>query len=563
MKLKYMAALVALLVVLGAGGASAKSLYVIEDINAPGNIPIAAYDIQTSQIVKQTTSYIPDRDGGAVGITIDTDSAYLFVTFEFSGTLDIVNGTTMVREGQVTAPGASNLAGIVVDQDEQRVYAVDRHTNHLYVYEWDAASQTLTLNGSTYKSLTGASAIGIALDETNDLLYVASQSQTIRYYDTATWTEQGNFTVTPLAMGIAVDVSNGYVYTGGWSGSTLSQYNLNTDTENTVDLGTGAYPIGFAVDPATGNFFVTTYAEDHLRMMDSSLNVLDETGDIGNPTGVCVPGRDISYNPLGFDKDDGLTTAVAGSQLIYNMSYTNTNPTNITNGTITDALPGGVSFVSATGNYTNFVVGNTVIVTWNIGNLTVGQSGSVTLTVNESSGEERTLTNPATIDSDQTPPTTQSDDTEIVTSNNTTQRAYVVSSDVGGTEKNVFDLDENVYCYAGNLPANDPAVDIYVVPDQSWSVGDSIGADVSGGVETVATDGAGLIGVTEIWTQPLTVGDYDIIVDVDQDGVLDANEAVDGMTLQGFEAIPEFPTIAIPIVAIIGLAFLLQRRKEK
>ncbi len=139
---------------------------------------------------------------------------------------------------------------------------------------------------------------------------------------------------------------------------------------------------------------------------------------------------------------------------------------------------------------------------------------------------------------------------------------YVRSSDSTGTEKNVFDLNEDVYCYAGNLPAND-LVNIYIVPNKAWSVGDSIGSDVSGGVEIVSTDAFGDIVTTLIWTAPLTVGKYDIIVDVNQDGVLDANEPVDGLTMgEGFEAIPEFPTIALPVAAILGLMFLFQRRKE-
>ena len=52
---------------------SAKSLYVISDINA-NPIPIQAYDIQGSPtyLAYQYTSTIPDRNGGAVGLTIDS-----------------------------------------------------------------------------------------------------------------------------------------------------------------------------------------------------------------------------------------------------------------------------------------------------------------------------------------------------------------------------------------------------------------------------------------------------------------------------------------------------------
>ena len=141
--------------------------------------------------------------------------------------------------------------------------------------------------------------------------------------------------------------------------------------------------------------------------------------------------------------------------------------------------------------------------------------------------------------------------------------AYVRSSNSTGTEKNIFAQGENVYCYAGDLPANDPAVDIYVVPNREWFVNDPIGSDVGDGNETVSTDGSGIIDVTQVWIAPLTAGDYDIIVDVDQDGVLDACEPVDSITIEvGLEEIPEFPILAIPIISILCLAFIFQRRKN-
>ncbi|MEA1984348.1 MAG: PEF-CTERM sorting domain-containing protein [Euryarchaeota archaeon] len=418
MKMKYIVVIaMALMMIIGAGAgvASAKSLYVIEDIN-DNPIPIAAYDIQTSQIVKQTTHSIPDRNGGAVGITIDSDSGYLFVTFEFSGVLDVVDGTTMTTVGQVTAPGASNLAGIVVDQDEQRVYTVDRRTNKLYVYDWDSTAKTLTLVTGAPFTLSGASAYGIALDEINDMLYVASSSSTIRYYDTATWTSQGTIALSSAAIGIAIDAQRGYMYTGGWDDTVISKYDLNTANETIKDLGGNAKPIGFAVDSATGNFFVTTYSEDHLRMMDSDLNVLDETGDLGNPTGVCVPGKDVSFNPLNLAKTDGVTQVYQGGTLTYTISYDNAQNNNpVTGVTIVDTLPAKVTYVSSTGG-TYDAVNHTV--TWNIGTLAAGAPpATVSITVNVWGHIVigTFLDNAVTIDSDDTAQTTQhDDDTEVV-----------------------------------------------------------------------------------------------------------------------------------------------------
>jgi len=49
-------------------------------------------------------------------------------------------------------------------------------------------------------------------------------------------------------------------------------------------------------------------------------------------------------------------------------------------------------------------------------------------------------------------------------------------------------------------------------------------------------------------------GNYDVCIDAIDD--LDVNDA-------GFETIPEFRTIAIPVGAILGLLFLFSRRKRK
>ena len=130
------------LIAMTAGNVGAKSLYVNRDLNA--NSPISAYDIQgpPNYLVWQQTS-VPTHYGG-VGLAIDTDSEMLFVTFEGYGTIDIVYATNLSLAGQVTAPNANNLAGIVVDQDKQKMYMVDRDTNHLYVYSWDATNKILT-----------------------------------------------------------------------------------------------------------------------------------------------------------------------------------------------------------------------------------------------------------------------------------------------------------------------------------------------------------------------------------------------------------------------------------
>ncbi len=388
-----------------------------------------SYDIVGNAIVLQTTIGVtePLNTGGAVGLAIDPDSAMLFVTYEISNVIQLVDATSMTYEGATTAPNASNLAGIVVDQDKGKVYTVDRGTANLYIYSWNAATTTLTLD--TIQTLTGVSAAhGIALDETNDLLYVGDLTPTVKIFNTGDWSSAGTFTVSQGVMGIAVDVANGFVYTGNAYGpygslGLLCKYDLNTHTETTFNLiaysGHEDNVVGVAVDQSTGLVYITTGNQaqsspgsDKLMVFDSNLNVLYETGDIGGPTGLCVPGREISYNPLNLDKEDGVCVCVdPGDDITYTISYENGNTYTVTGVTIVDTLPADVTYVSCTGSCTPS--GGTV--EWDIGTLTPGQSGSVTLTVNVKTGTSpgTTIHNIATINSDQTPQTTQGEYTTV------------------------------------------------------------------------------------------------------------------------------------------------------
>lgn len=422
---------------LAAPAASAKSLYVIANINASPT-PIRTYDIQPAPayLAFQATQTVPSFAGGAVGLGIDTASAKLFVTYEVSNVIELVSATNFANLGQTTAPGASNLAGIVVDQGRNKVYTIDRETNHLYVYSWSAATNTLTLDGGAFVPLQGVTnGAGLALDEARGRLYVGDRaSTTVRWFSTANLAgpAAGSFTLAAsgqTAMGIAVDSVRNIVYTGNAYGpygsrGRLVKYDLNTSTESFYTL-PGAVPgsasgdnvVGVAVDEDTGNVYVTTGNQgtggtDTLIVFDSALNVLkNDLGDIGDPTGIAIPRAQISYNPLNFSKTDLQDPTPSGSNLTYRLCFDNAaNASPLTAVTITDTLPAGTTFVSATGPYS--VSGSTI--TWTIGGVAANApQACYDLVVQVTAPTGTTLLNSATIDSAETPPTTQTQTTLV------------------------------------------------------------------------------------------------------------------------------------------------------
>jgi uncharacterized repeat protein (TIGR01451 family) len=417
----------------GTALANPKSMYVIANINASPT-PIQAYDIAPAPtyLTFQATHNVPRHASGGVGLAIDSDSGYLFVTYENSNIIELIDGTTMTSAGTVIAPGAFNLSGIVVDEDNTKVYTVDRNTNKLYVYSWNSGVPSLSLDG--IQTLTGVSAAqGIALDYVNDKLYVGDKTTTVKIFNTSDWSPAGVFPVSQAAMGIAIDVANQLVYTGNaWPGygstGLLSKYNLTTTTESTINIRTLTNNsvdnvVGLAVDQDSGLLYITTGNQggggsDLLMVFNSALSELYRTGDIGDPTGIAIPIGEIGYNPLGLTKGDNIAISVLpGGNIEYTICYDNTSNFPVTGVTIVDQLPPEVTYVSDNAGG-NEVAGT---VTWNIGALSPGQGACIKLIVQVDPGTPPgTIDNTCTISANEagTGPTTVHEYTDVAPSSN-------------------------------------------------------------------------------------------------------------------------------------------------
>jgi uncharacterized repeat protein (TIGR01451 family) len=209
----------------------------------------------------------------------------------------------------------------------------------------------------------------------------------------------------------------------------LVKYNLNTNIISSYTLpgattggASGDNIIGVAVDENTGNVYTTTGNQgtggtDTLIVFDNNLSILkNDIGRIGNPTGIAIPRTDISFNPLNFSKTDNPDPVTTGNDLTYTLCYDNTtNPSPIDNVTIVDTLPTGVDFVSASGTGSFNILSREV--SWTEGTIAAGATQVCQeLVVNVTAGAGSTLLNNATIDGDQTPPTTSSEITTVADS---------------------------------------------------------------------------------------------------------------------------------------------------
>jgi uncharacterized repeat protein (TIGR01451 family) len=397
--------------------ASPKSLYLVADHHTA---EFDAWNIEPDGTATYQFDVSLQYATDPAGIAMDESSKTLFITSEFSlAGFEMIDATTMTTIG--TAAGALDMAGIDTDDQNDVIYAVERYSGNLFVYDWDPTTQTVTPRiGFNPFILPGCSgAFGIAFDNLTDTLWVADAAAGVaRAYDVTTWTEDTSRSFTPVhyPVDIAVDRLAGFVYTvsmtsaaytpPGTGSQYLSQYDIATGTETYVDIGDEG--IGVAVDEVQGYVYVTLspYTSypyvGELAVWDTSTSpwtLIQQTSVSGGPAGICIPRSEVPFNPLSLEKDDGLggTPVIPGATITYTLSFNNTNPYTVNNVMLWDDLSDYTTFVSATGGGGGYSWSYDPVlhrVTWDIGNLPTASPDSVTLTVTVNSD---TPTTPGTL----------------------------------------------------------------------------------------------------------------------------------------------------------------------
>jgi hypothetical protein len=133
------------------------------------------------------------------------------------------------------------------------------------------------------------------------------------------------------------------------------------------------------------------------------------------------------------------------------------------------------------------------------------------------------------------------------------------------TPKDSFELEETIYVM-GTDYAPSTSYPVYVVVDTRWTDGIAFPSRVEDSATSITSNTGGDIEATPVWSSPLTLGKYDIVVDLNGNGVYDEGvDALDDSDVEvtaGVEVIPEF-TVAmlIPVLAGISLIALIMKKR--
>nr|MBA2720158.1 tandem-95 repeat protein [Chloroflexota bacterium] len=216
----------------------------------------------------------------------------------------------------------------------------------------------------------------------------------------------------------------------------------------------------------------------------------------------------------------GPTSAAPGTTITYTLNYTNKTGATITSATGTqlrDVMPSSVTYVSNSCTATCVVVADTI--TWDLGTLAPGASGSKTYQVNVNSGLSfgSTFTNAATIrsaENDATPADNNSSITTTVTFN----RAPIAANDTAST-------------------AEDTAVTVDVLANDSDPDG-TTPTIKAGSVSTPAHGTASIVAGKIVYTPAANYNGPDSFTYQATDGSLDSNTATVSITVTAVNDAP-------------------------
>ena len=367
------------------------------------------------------------------GIAIPTAGGFALVANKGSNTVSRIDLATSTVTATIPVPG--NPTAIAILPDGTKAYAVQSTNCPPPVLPTPTPTPigptpmptigpdptptpippcTVAVIDTASNAVTGNITVGhnpfaIAVSPSGGFVYVTNRDDdTISLIDTTT-----DLVIDELDAGDTpegVFVGNGEVYVTNDATESVSVYR-EIDFQPIATLPTGAGPLSVALSPDGKSAVVGNDDAGTVTILDAGVHTVRGTSTVGsNPAGIAITpdstkavvanntGGSISIVPLDgtapfniavlgspsgvaitptpwfvIEKTALPAPVAAGGTLVYTIKYDNRGTANATGVTITDVVPAGLTFVSATGG--GALSGADVL--WTIGDLPIGGSGQL------------------------------------------------------------------------------------------------------------------------------------------------------------------------------------------
>ena len=202
-----------------------------------------------------------------------------------------------------------------------------------------------------------------------------------------------------------------YTDAGDWSSATFTIPNTNDGTATQqVFVPFSSFTVGSGSGTTFSNVGAIELTVGGPAAMDAQVGTIDAVG----PTVFTENFANSAQADLAIVKAAAPSPVVAGTQLTYTFTSTNNGPSSATGVTVTDTLPAGETFVSATTSQGTTSFANDTL-TVALGNMASGGTATTTVLVNVASSDTGTLTNTANITGNQFDPNLTNNTSTVVT----------------------------------------------------------------------------------------------------------------------------------------------------
>ncbi len=318
--------------------------------------------------------------------------------------------------------------------------------------------------------------------------------------DTYTITVSSNGPSTVTGATVSDVLPAGETFVSATGGATYNS-GTNTVSYTTGTLATGgttSFNLTVAISPtATGSISNTATVAPPSGVTDTN-----PSNNSSTDTDTLTPQAD-----LAIAKTDGVTSVVPGTNDTYTITVTSNGPSTVTGATVSDVLPAGETFVSATGGATYNSSTNTV--SYTAGTLATGGTTSFNLTVAISPSATGSISNTATVAppsgvTDTNPSNNSSTDTDTLTPQFDLAISKTANSTTytqGGNTTYTLVASDNGPSSVSGAAVNDSLPS--AITSATWTAVASAGASVvtSSGTGSIVNDNVSLVpGATVTFT---------------------------------------------------------------